>query len=86
MTTWDLQHLVRWGYARSMARLLDEIVRLQKELPDLDHQEQLLLKMIANLLESHYGIEKPQHRLTRDEYCEMPGRWELINGMLYGGG
>jgi len=67
-----------------MARLLDEIVRLQKN-PGLDHHEQLLLKMIANLLESHYGIEKPQHRLTRDEYFEMPGRWELIEGMLYGG-
>jgi len=36
-----------------MPKLLDGIYRLQSELTDLDSREKLLLKMCANLLESH---------------------------------
>ena len=38
--------------------------------------------MFANLLETHYEIRKPQNALTSDEYDEVPGKWELWDGML----
>ena len=65
-----------------MPKLLDEIYRLQTELTDLDAGEQLLLKMAANLLETHYGVRQPRNRLTVEEYYQVPGRWELLDGML----
>lgn len=65
-----------------MPILLDEIYRLQRELTALDSDEQLLLKMCANLLESHYGLKEPRNRLTVEEYEKVPGRWELLDGML----
>ena len=65
-----------------MPKLLDEIYRLQVELTDLDVDEERLLKMCANLLESHYGVKEPRNRLTFEEYDKMPGRWELLDGML----
>ena len=65
-----------------MPTLLEEIERLQSR--QWDSHEQLLLKMVANLLESHHAVKKPNHRLTAEEYFEMPGRWELIDRMLYG--
>ena len=65
-----------------MRRLLEEAYRLQAELTDLNADERRLLKMFANLLESHYEIKKPRNRLTFDEYDKMPGRWELLDGML----
>ncbi len=69
-------------YARNMHKLLDEVYRVQAALTDLDSQEQLLLKMFANLLEKHYGVRRPRNRLTDEEYFKVPGRWELIDGML----
>jgi len=65
-----------------MPGLLEQIYRLQRELPDLDAEEALLLKMAANLFESHYNVKDPLNRLTIDEYEKVPGRWELIGGML----
>ena len=65
-----------------MPKLLAGIYRLQKDLTDLDPEEQLLLKMFANLLESHYEVKEPQNRLTDEEYEQVPGRWELCDGML----
>jgi hypothetical protein len=38
--------------------------------------------MFANLLESHYEIPQPRNRLTFEEYEKVPGRWELMDGML----
>lgn len=66
-----------------MPKLLDEVNRLQKELPDMDEHERLLLKMCANLLESYHHIPVPQNRLTADEYFKVPGKWELYDGMLF---
>jgi hypothetical protein len=65
-----------------MPRLLDEIYRLQSEVAVLDADERLLLKMFANLLESHYDVKEPRNPLTFDEYETVPGRWELVDGML----
>jgi hypothetical protein len=65
-----------------MPKLLDEIYRLQSELTDLDSEEQLLLKMFANLLEGHYRVNSPQNRFTFEEYRKIPGRWELVDGLL----
>ncbi len=56
--------------------------RLQQELTELDERERLLLKMFANLLESHYEVKKPQNALTSEEYFKVPGKWELWEGML----
>jgi len=64
-----------------MRGLLDEIYRLQSE-TEIDDDERRLLKMFANLLESHYGIPEPRNRLTFEEYVKVPGRWELWDGML----
>lgn len=66
-----------------MPKLLDEINRLQQELSELNERERLLLKMFANLLESHYKVKKPQNALTSEEYFKVPGRWELLDGMLH---
>ena len=65
-----------------MPRLLDEIYRLQRDLTELNKDERSLLKMFANLLESHYGIPEPRNRLAFEEYDKLPGRWELMDGML----
>jgi hypothetical protein len=65
-----------------MPKLLDETYRLQSELTALDADEQRLLKMFANLLESHYEVKEPRNRFTVDEYMKVPGRWELLDGML----
>ena len=65
-----------------MPKLLDEINRLQQELSELNERERLLLKMFANLLESDYKVKKPKNSLTFEEYCKVPGRWELSHGML----
>lgn len=65
-----------------MPKLLVEVYRLQAELIDLDPDEALLLKMFANLLEDHYGVQEPRNRLTFEEYEKVPGRWELADGML----
>lgn len=65
-----------------MPRLLDEIYRLQRDLPEMDKDERLLLKMFANLLESHYSVREPRNRLIFEEYEKVPGRWELMDGML----
>ena len=66
-----------------MPKLLDEVYRIQTALTDLDAREQMLLKMFANLLEGYYEVKKPKNRLTADEYFEMPGRFELMDGMLH---
>lgn len=65
-----------------MPKLLDGIYRLQSELTDLDSEEQLLLKMFANLLEGHYRVGTPRNCLTSEEYFKVPGRWELLDGLL----
>jgi hypothetical protein len=65
-----------------MPRLLDEVYRLQGHLTEIDEDERRLLKMFANLLESHYEIPEPRNRLTFEEYEKVPGRWELMDGML----
>jgi len=65
-----------------MPKLLEEIYRLQRDFPDLDDRERLLLKMSANLLESYYEVKTPRNKLTIEEYEKVPGRWELIHGML----
>jgi hypothetical protein len=67
-----------------MPKLLDEVYRLQNELTGLDADEQRLLKMLANLLESHYEVKQPRNRLNFEEYDKMPGKWELWDGMLHG--
>jgi hypothetical protein len=69
-------------FALSMPKLLDEVYRLQSELAELDAGERLLLKMFANLLESHYEVKQPRNPLTFEEYEKVPGRWELMDGML----
>jgi hypothetical protein len=63
-------------------RLLEEVYRLQTELTHIDPDERCLLKMFANLLESHHQIKEPRNRLTFEEYERMPGRWEMLHGML----
>jgi hypothetical protein len=63
-------------------KLLDEAYRLQTELTGLDADERRLLKMFANLLESHYEVKEPRNRLSFEEYEKVPGRWELADGML----
>jgi hypothetical protein len=65
-----------------MPKLLDEVYHLQRELADIDDHERLLLKMFANLLESHYDVKEPRTPLTFEEYEAVPGRWELVDGML----
>jgi hypothetical protein len=65
-----------------MPRLLDEVYRLQRDLAEINSDEQRLLKMFANLLESHYDVSEPRNRLTFEEYEKIPGRWELMDGML----
>jgi len=82
----------RWSRARRrqrrfalswvMPKLLEETYRLQSELTDLDDEERKLLKIFANLLESHYEVKEPRNRLTVDEYLKVPGRWEMVDGML----
>jgi len=66
-----------------MPKLLQEVYRLQDSIR-LDEDERLLLKMFANLLESHYQVEAARNRLTVDEYNKIPGKWELWHGMLRG--
>ena len=66
-----------------MPKLLDEINRLRQELPGLDDHERLLLKMVANLLESHHHVRAPQNTFTIDEYLKVPDRFELVDGMLH---
>lgn len=56
--------------------------RLQRDLTEIDSDEKRLLKMFANILESHYDVREPRNRLTVDEYEKIPGRWELMDGML----
>jgi hypothetical protein len=65
-----------------MPKLLTEIYRLQRDLTELDKDEQLLVKMFANLLEGHYNVPQPQNRMTFEEYEKVPGRWELVDGLL----
>jgi hypothetical protein len=67
---------------KSMPKLLDAIYRVQEEFPDLEDRERLLLKMCANLLEDYYEVKDPRNRLTFEEYEKVPGRWELLDGML----
>jgi hypothetical protein len=50
--------------------------------PDLDDRERILLKISANLFESYYEIKNPRNQLTIEEYEKVPGRWELMHGML----
>jgi len=66
-----------------MHKLLDAIYRVQDDFPDLDIRERLLLKMCANLFEDYYEVKNPRNRLTVEEYEKVPGRWELIDGMLH---
>ena len=66
-----------------MNPLLEEIYRLQNQMPDLDAKEKILLKMFANILESHYHVKNPRNTFTVEEFYQCPGRWELIEGMLY---
>ncbi len=65
-----------------MPKLLEAAYRIQAEVDGLDADEELLLKMFANLLETHYEVKEPRNRLTADEYFKVPGRWELLDGML----
>jgi hypothetical protein len=65
-----------------MPRLLEEVYHLQSQLTDLDDDDLRLLKMFANLLESHYEVREPRNRLNFEEYDKVPGRWELMDGML----
>jgi hypothetical protein len=69
-----------------MPKLLDEINRLQKELPGMGEDEQRILKMFANILETYGGVRHPQNRFTVDEFIQLPGQWELIDGMLHSDG
>jgi len=66
-----------------MHPLLEEIYRLQNQMPDLDAKERILLKMFANFLESHYEAKNPRNAFTVEEIHECPGRWEFHDGMLY---
>ena len=61
-----------------MPKLLDE----EGQLTEIDAEERSLLKMFANLLESHYEVKEPRNRLTFEECEKIPGRWELFDGML----
>lgn len=66
-----------------MPKLLNELYALQEKMAgQLDPDEALLLKMCANLLESHYEVKEPRNRLTEDEYFRVPGRFEMSDGML----
>jgi hypothetical protein len=65
-----------------MPRLLDGVYRLQRDLTEIDNDERRLLKVFANLLESHYDVAEPRNRMTFEEYERVPGRWELMDGML----
>jgi hypothetical protein len=65
-----------------MPRLLKEIYRVQEELQDLDAHERLMLRMFANLLEGYHRVQTPKNQLTDEEFAALPGRWELVNGML----
>lgn len=65
-----------------MHPLLEEIYRLQNQMPDLDAKEKILLKMFANILESHYDVKNPRNTFTVEEFYECPGRRELLDGML----
>jgi hypothetical protein len=38
--------------------------------------------MCANLFEGHYEVKEPRNRLNFEEYDAVPGRWELLDGML----
>jgi len=67
---------------RDIPKLLQEIYRLQQEFPGLEPRESLLLKMCANLLEDYYEVKNPRNRMTVEEYEKVPGRWELVDGML----
>ena len=69
------------GYT-STPKILNEIYRVQEELPDLDAHERLILRMCANLLEVYHRVPAPQNRLTDEEYFAVPQRWELVEGML----
>ena len=66
-----------------MSKLIDEIYRVQAECKEISDRDRLLLKMFANILEVEHGVRKPQNRLVADEYFELPGRWELLEGMLH---
>lgn len=66
-----------------MSKLLEEIYRVQAEGKSFSTRDQLLLKMFANILEVEHGVRKPKNRLVADEYFELPGRWELLDGMLH---
>ncbi len=66
-----------------MPKLLEEIYALQDKMAGkLDADEALLLKMCANLLESHHAVKEPRNRLTKEEYFRVPGRFEMYDGML----
>jgi hypothetical protein len=65
-----------------MPKVLDQIYRIQAEVTDMDVHERLLVKMCANLLESYHHIRSPKNRLSDEEYFAVPGRWELMDGML----
>jgi hypothetical protein len=65
-----------------MPKLLDGIYKLQSESADADPGAQQILKLCANLLESHYEVAEPRNRFTFEEYDALPGRWEMIDGML----
>ncbi|HEY3744546.1 MAG TPA: hypothetical protein VGL53_32105 [Bryobacteraceae bacterium] len=66
-----------------MPKLLDEIERLQTADSGFDEYERLLLQMCANMLESYYEVRAPKHKLKMEEYFEVPGRFELMDGMLH---
>ncbi|MFN7919314.1 MAG: hypothetical protein U0Q16_04410 [Bryobacteraceae bacterium] len=66
-----------------MPRLLQEMYRLQAEPTGFNEEERRLLKMFANILESHYEVEERRNLLTVEEYLLLPGRWELLEGVLY---
>jgi len=65
-----------------MPEILTRIYSIQSELPHLDRHERLILKLCANLLEAYHRISKPKNALTDAEFCAIPKRWELLNGML----
>lgn len=65
-----------------MPELLEGFYRLQGECADADPGGKQILKLCANLLESHYHVAEPRNRFTFEEYDALPGRWEMINGML----
>ena len=47
-----------------MPRLLEEVYRLRRDPTGIDSEEQRLVKMFANLLESHHDVPEPRNRLT----------------------